>query len=110
MIREVDPLALGLAGFACLGIGLSFANPNTRALISQRNTATQLQQAVQVEIRATEAAKAIAAARANCTRVARVDPAATYHLPPGTAICDGRISAIIGTDRRPTLLAQEVQP
>jgi hypothetical protein len=110
MIKDIDPLVPLLAGFVCVGFGYAMLNPNTRALFAQRNTASQLQEAAQLETRATEAMKAIAATRQNCTRVAQVSPTDVYQLPAGTAICGNGVSAILGSDGRPTLIAQEVKP
>jgi hypothetical protein len=109
IIKEIDPLTIGLAGIVAVGMGVTRLNPNTRALMTQRDTAQQLEQAAVVGKRATEAASLIADTRRNCTPVATVDPALTYDLPTGASICDSSVSAIIGTDGKPTLIAQKVE-
>lgn len=109
MFKDIHPAAPLILGFLLLGGAISQANPNTRTLMVQRQQSQQLQQAAQIESRNTEAMQIITATRANCTRVAQVSPTAVYQLTPGTAICDGSNTAIIGTDKRPTLLAQEVK-
>lgn len=109
MIKEIDPLTIGLAGIVAVGMGFTRLNPNTRALMSQRDTAQQLEQAAVVGERATKAASLIADTRRNCTPVATVDESLTYDLPTGTSVCDSSTSAIIGTDGKPTLIAQKVE-
>jgi len=109
MIKQIDPLAIGLIGIVAVGMGFTRLNPNTRALMTQRGTAQQLEQAAIVGERATEAASLVANTRQNCTPVATVDPALTYDLAVGTPVCDSQVSAIIGSDGKPTLIAQVVE-
>lgn len=109
MFKDIDPMIPTVLGCLLVGGAIAYSNPNTRAMFSQRQQAQQLQEAARIETRNSEAMKAIAATRTGCTRVAQISPLAVYQLAPGTAICDHRYSAIIGTDQRPTLLAQEVE-
>ena len=109
MIKDVDPMVIGVAGAVLVGMGFSYTNPATRALMMQRDTATKLEQAAVIEARATEAASTITAARQGCTEVSAVSPDVSYQLTPGTAICDGNTTAIIGSDGIPTLIASEVK-
>lgn len=109
MFKDIDPLVPLLGGVALLGMGLAFSNPNYRALFSQRNAAQQLQEAARIETMATQATEAIAANRQTCTRVPKVSHEVIYRLPAGAAICGGGLTATIGADGRPVLIAQEVK-
>ena len=106
MIKDIHPLVPLSMGVLLLGGAISHFNPDTRTLMAQRQQSQQLQRAAQIESQNTEAMQIIAATRQGCTRVAQVNTTAVYKIPTGTAICDGSVSAIIGSDGRPTLLAQ----
>lgn len=108
MIKDIDPMVIGVAGAVLVGMGFSYTNPATRALMSQRDTATKLEQAAVIESRATKAATAITAARQGCITVSTVNPDVSYDFIPGTSVCDGKSTAVIGPDGHPTLIALEV--
>lgn len=106
MIKDIDPVIPLTMGFLFLGVAVAYTNPSTRTLFAQRQQSQQLREAARIESQNTEAMQIIAATRQGCTRVAQVNTTAVYKIPTGTAICDGSVSAIIGSDGRPTLLAQ----
>ena len=105
MIKDIHPLVPLSMGVLLLGGAISHFNPDTRTLMAQRQQSQQLQRAVLIEKQNSEVMQAITQIRANCVRVAQVNPTAVYQLPPGTVICDGRTTATIGSNGVPTLLA-----
>ena len=109
MIKEVDPFLIGALGAITIGIGITQANPDTRALMERRSTASQLQDAAAIEARAMDAAKTITEARQNCVEVAEVSDQVLYSFPAGTTICDRHSTATLDAEGRATVIVGVVQ-
>ena len=109
MIKEVDPFLIGALGVITIGIGITQANPDTRALMERRSAAEMFQSAATIEARAMDAAKTITEARQACTPVAQVSDQVLYSFPAGTVICDGRSTATLDRAGRATVIVGVAQ-
>lgn len=109
MIKDVDPVVIGVLGVVTIGIGITQANPDTRALMERRSAAEMFQSAATIESRAMDAAKVITEARQSCTPVTQVSDQVLYSFPAGTVICDGRATATLDQAGRATVIVGVVQ-
>ena len=106
MVKDINPIYIGVAGLVLSGVGYAQLNPTTQALMVQRDMVQGLQQAAVMESQTQIATQLIAESRQNCTAVPSISEESVYRLPDGTAICDSKSTATV-INNKPMFIAQK---